>query len=441
MNERKNRRLPQAPSEPMPELAEFLEQFRVQFRQGRSWNRLERYVTGLLTEHPNKNCDTLAQVVPGVNEQQLNHLLTEMVWDEEDLNRQRVQVMLQLKTEGDGCLIFDDTGFAKQGNASVGVARQYSGTLGKVANCQVTVNCHYAERTLAWPVTTRLYLPHDWAEDEPRRQAAGVPDEVDFHTKAEIALQLVDWANECQVRHRCVVADADYGDNPHFLDGLEDRRERYCVAVRANFSVATKRGGPVQRADVVLEDQPRSQWRTIGWREGSQGWLRAKFVALRCWRVDGDGRRHRGWLIGQRPARGQTGDRKYFWSNFPTGTPLDVMVEYAHRGHWVEQYHEEAKGELGWDQYQGRRWDGFHRHAVTVMLSYSFLVWLEWTHRQSQPRPGRPRRAFSPSARSPTAIAAPGPSLRHRLAASRRHPRIDQIRSHHSIPSNAKLTK
>ncbi len=183
-------------------------------------------MTALLTEHPNKNCDTLAQVVPGVNEQQLNHLLTEMVWDEEDLNRQRVEVMLQLKTEGDGRLIFDETGFAKQGHASVGVARQYSGTLGKVANCQVTVNCHYAERTLAWPVTTRLYLPQDWAEDQSRPQAAGVPDEVDFHTKAKIALQLLDWANECQVRHRCVVADADYGDNPHFLDGLEERRER-----------------------------------------------------------------------------------------------------------------------------------------------------------------------------------------------------------------------
>jgi len=152
-------RIPQAPSKPMPELAEFLAQFRVHFCQNRSFDALQRYLTGLLTDHPNKNCDTIASIVPGTNQQQLHHLLTTMVWDEDDLNRQRVKAMVGLQTEGDGCLIFDDTGFAKQGKNSVGVARQYCGTLGKVANSQVTVNCYYAERTIAWPVATRLYLP------------------------------------------------------------------------------------------------------------------------------------------------------------------------------------------------------------------------------------------------------------------------------------------
>jgi len=136
----------------------------------------------------------------------------------------------------------------------------------------------------------------------------------------------------------------------------------------------------------------------LRWKEGSAGWLKARFVAIRCWRVDGHGARRIGWLIGQRPARGVTGDWKYFWSNCPPHTPLRVMVEYAHRRHWVEQYHEEAKSELGWDQYQGRLWTGFHRNAVLVMLSFSFLVWLEWQQRQAQPQVGRPRRAFSPSA-------------------------------------------
>ena len=102
--------------------------------------------------------------------------------------------------------------------------------------------------------------------------------------------------------------------------------------------------------------------------------------------------------MGQRPARGQKGDWKYLWSNFPLQTALDKMVEYFHRRYWVEQYHAEAKTELGWDQYQGRLWHGFHRNAVTVMLSYSFLVWLEWRERLQQRRVGRPRRAFSPSA-------------------------------------------
>ena len=219
---------------------------------------------------------------------------------------------------------------------------------------------------------------------------------------------LLDEANACGVPHSCVTCDADYGDNPHFLNGLEARGEPYVAAVRASFSVSLGRGpaSAVQRADTVLAAQPRQAWQTIAWSAGSKGWWRAKFCALRCWRVDGDGSRHVGWLLGQRPGRSQHGDWKYCWSNFPATTPLATMVEYAHRRHWVEQYHEEAKTELGWDQYQGRRWDGFHRHAVTVMLSYSFLVWLEARERQLRIVRGRPRGVFSPASRPP-AHAAP----------------------------------
>jgi SRSO17 transposase len=129
------------------------------------------------------------------------------------------------------------------------------------------------------------------------------------------------------------------------------------------------------------------------WREGSQGWLRGRFAALRAWRVTSAGRRKAGWLIGEQTADGQL---KYSWSHFGSRVPLDRLVESAHRRHWVEQYHQEAKGLLGWDQYQGRLWPGFHRHAVTVMLAYSFLVWREWQQRQQRTRPGRRRRARSP---------------------------------------------
>jgi SRSO17 transposase len=405
-------RLPQAPRTPLPELAEFLAPLRVHFTQGPSAETLRQYVSGLLSEQPNKNCDTLAAVVPATNEQQFNHLLTDMVWDETALNRQRIVQMQRLPSEGDGVLMFDDTGFEKRGRHSVGVARQYTGTAGKVTNCQVTVNCHYAERTLAWPVATRLYLPQAWAEDVERRRQAHVPAGVVFETKAEIALALLDEANACGVRHACVTCDADYGDNPNFLNGLEQRGERHVVAVRADFSVTLGRGpqSPVQRAAAVLAAQPRRDWQTIAWRQGAKGWWRAKFVALRCWRVDGDGTRHVGWLIGQRPGRSQHGDWKYFWSDFPATTPRARMVEYAHRRHWVEQYHEEAKTELGWEQYQGRRWDGFHRHAITVMLSYSFLVWLEGRRRQQRKVRGRPRSAFSPASGPPADTAARGPS-------------------------------
>jgi SRSO17 transposase len=111
-----------------------------------------------------------------------------------------------------------------------------------------------------------------------------------------------------------------------------------------------------------------------------------------------DGPRYEGWLIGERVTRGQPEERKYYWSNLPPETPLEVLAGLAHRRHAIEQFHEEAKGELGWDQYQGRLWPGFHRHAVTVMLAYSFLVWLEQRQRRHHTRQGRRRGPFPPSA-------------------------------------------
>jgi SRSO17 transposase len=409
------RREPHAPSAALPELDEFLRPFHVHFSRSEGRQSLERYLTGLLTEHNNKNCDTLAQVIPGTNKQRLHNLLTGIAFDEDDLNDQRVRTLMQLPTEGDAVLVFDDTGFAKQGRCSVGVKRQYSGTLGKTGNCQVTVNCHYAERTLGWPVATRLYLPKEWAFDPDRRKKAHVPEEVHFQTKPEIALALLDHARELGLRHAAVTADGDYGDNPNFLAGLELRNERYVVAVRCDFSVALGQFAPAQQAGALVAAQGQRQWRTVRWREGSNGWLRAQAVAIRCWRVLSDGRRRIGWLIGE---DGTDGKRRYYWSNFGRQTPLERMVEYAHRRHWVEQFHEEAKGLLGWDQYQGRLWTGFHRNSVLVMLAYSFLVWQEFQQRQGVSRRGRPRRPFSPSTRPQAPALAGGPSPHCRLAAA-----------------------
>lgn len=436
-------RVPRAPEAPLPELAAFLAPFTVHFVQRPSAQSLERYVTGLLTEQPTKNCDTLAGVLPGTSEQRLQYLLTDMAWDHADLNRQRVRQMRDLPTEGDAVLIVDDTGFAKQGRASVGVQRQYSGTLGKTGNCQVAVSCHYAERTLAWPVDVRLYLPESWTSDPARCQRAHVPATVGFQTKPELALALLDEARALGVRHACVTADADYGDNPVFLNGLVARGEHHVVAVRADFTVAQARRGPHERATDVLAAIPRGVWQTVAWAEGATGTLRAKAVAVRCWRVDGDGTPHIGWLLGQRPARGQdpAGDWKYFWSDFGPQVGLARLLEYAHRRHWIEQYYEEAKSLLGWDDFQGRRYDAFHRHAVTVMLSYSFLVWLEWRERQQVRRRGPPRRRFSPSA-GPTATDAPArPSRGGRLAATRRAPPAAAHAPAESQRSTTALTK
>jgi SRSO17 transposase len=386
----------------LPELREFLASFQVRFRRPEGREALERYTTGLLTELPTKNCDTMAQAVPGTSEQRLQEFLTHMQWDEEDLNRQRVEKMIAEATRGEGVLIVDDTGFPKQGKASVGVERQYSGTLGKVGNCQIAVTCCYSDPQATWPVAVRLYLPKTWGHDPERRERARVPEEVTFQTKPEIALALLDQARAWGVPHRCVVADADYGDNPNFLAGLEARQERYVVGVRVDFRVSLGRAAtsPVWRADELLHSVSRWQWRTIRWRRGTKGWLRKKFVAVRCGRVTSAGHRHEGWLVGERAARGQPEERKYYWSNLPAETTLDELAGYAHRRHAIEQFHEEAKEELGWDQYQGRLWPGFHRHAVTVMLAYSFLVWLERRQRRRDP--------FPPSAGSPTQDAPSG---------------------------------
>jgi len=403
----------------VPELEEFLATFEVRFRRPEGEATLERSLTGLLTELPNKNCDTMAEAVPGTSEQRLQEFLTNMQWDEQDLNRQRVEKMIAEATVGHGALIFDDTGFAKQGKASVGVARQYSGTLGKVGNCQVAVTCCYSDPHASWPVAVRLYLPQDWTEAPERLRRARVPADVSFQTKPQIALALLDQARAWGVPHRCIVADADYGDNPYFLAGLEERHERYVVAIRCDFPVRLEGQGtlPSQRADQVLAALPRRQWRTIRWRHGTKGWLRKKFVAVRAWRVTAEGEAPSGWLVGERAARGQPEDHKYSWSNLSASATLEELVEYAHRRYAIEQFHEEAKEELGWDQYQGRLWSGFHRHAVTVMLALSFLLWLELRQRHRSPKRGRPRDPFSPSAGSLAARAASGASGGRAVAA------------------------
>jgi SRSO17 transposase len=151
-------------------------------------------------------------------------------------------------------LVFDDTGFPKQGQASVGGERQYSGTLGKVGHCQVAVTCCDSDPQATWPVAVRLYLPKTWAYDPQRRQQTRVPEDIPFRTKPEIALTLLDQARAWGVPHRGVVADADEGDHPNFLAGLEARQEAYVVAVRTDVAVrlrhaATSRRG---RADELL---------------------------------------------------------------------------------------------------------------------------------------------------------------------------------------------
>lgn len=194
---------------PLGEVAEYLAPFASHFKRSEGRESLDRHVTGLLADIDCKNGEQLAQAVAGTNSQRLQALLTELQWDANAANEQRVKQLSREATAGEGVLIFDDTGMPKQGTASVGVARQYAGTLGKVANCQVVVSCQYAEARFSWPVNARLYLPESWTQDAARCAGAQVPEELQpFATKPEIALTLLDEADRWGVPYRAVTADS-----------------------------------------------------------------------------------------------------------------------------------------------------------------------------------------------------------------------------------------
>jgi SRSO17 transposase len=441
--------VPKASPETLPELAVYLEPFAPLFRRSTSRASVERYLTGLLTDLERKNCDTIAAVVAGTSTERLQHLLTDATWEPQALDQQRVTALVA-QSPPHGLLLLDDTGLPKQGRSSVGVARQYSGTLGKVANCQVVVSAHYvadeptSSAPLHWPLTARLYLPEGWAADSARRTKVRVPTDVVFQTKPALALALVDQARHWGVPFATVVTDAGYGDNPTFLQGLDDRHVAYVVGVSSTFGVrqpeevrvaarvpsAAPRGrgqpkkprpAPLYAAKAVIEALPEDRWQAITWREHDDVVLRKQFVAVRVhWATGGPqfSTSHprvctgpEGWLLGERPVPGERGDLKWYLSNLPADTPLRRLVELAHSRWPIEQFYEDAQGECGLDHYQGRRWDGLHRHLALVMLAYSFLARQRWT-------PANPA-GFSPLWGAPIVPGGPSPGARVALPGCR----------------------
>jgi SRSO17 transposase len=256
-------------------------------------------------------------------------------------------------------------------------------------------------------------LPRRWAEDPDRRTHAHVPAAISFQTKPKIALALVDRARDWGIPFAAVVTDAGYGDNPNFLEGLEERGLRYVCAVESTFGLRLPaevaaaaaaapprrpgrgrpklpRPAPLHTAKALSEALPAEAWQTVTWREGTKGPLRKQFTAIRAHWATGSptagqsehstshsrvrtGRE--GWLLCERPLSGEGGEQpKWYSANLPADTRMDDLVRLAHSRWGVEQFYEESKGECGLDNYQGRRWDGLHRHLALVMLAYGFLV-------------------------------------------------------------------
>ena len=221
------------------------------FRRPSSRESFERYSTGLLTDLPRKTCDGIAAAVAGTTTGRLQHLLTDADWDPVMLDRERAEQMVDASPAG-GVLAIDDTTFPKKGTCSVGVTHQYCGELGKRANCQAVVTAEYvaegpaSSMPMHWPVSARLFLPDDWADDEQRCRRAHVPAEVEKQSKIEIALELIDRAIAWGVPFEFVTADAAYGHFRDFFEGLEERKLVYACAVKCNFGV--RRPDEVQAA-------------------------------------------------------------------------------------------------------------------------------------------------------------------------------------------------
>lgn len=368
---------------------------------------LKSYCTGLLLPGERKSVEPMAGRLAPDNvrrmHQSLHHLVAEAPWDDEEMLAQvREDVLPAMQKHGPVVAwIVDDTGFPKQGKHSVGVARQYCGQIGKQDNCQSAVSLSVSTWGSSLPIAWRLYLPEVWCQDSERRREAKVPDEIEFQTKPEIALEQLRQALEQQVPIGVVLADAGYGKGTQFRTELTELGLQYAVGIESNATVwepgqgplpasARKpgRGAPPKRLQRDANHQPisvkelalglpSSAWKEIGWRQGSEETLRSRFAAVRVRPAHRDYKRTEPypeeWLLIEWPKR-ESEPAKYWLSTLPAKISLKSLVKIAKHRWIIERDYEELKQELGLGHYEGRGWRGFHHHATLCIAAYGFLV-------------------------------------------------------------------
>lgn len=367
-------------------------------RQPTQW-----YLKGLMLPGERKSIEPMAARVHPENvrsaHQAMHHLVADAPWDDRSLlGAVAEQVLPRLLKEDPRCWwILDDTAHAKKGTHSVGVARQYSGRLGKTDSCQVAVSLSLANSYGSLPLDYRLYLPKEWTEDPKRCKRAGVPEEIEFRTKGQIARAEIEAALAAGIARGVVLADAGYGDETDFRDWLIEQQFDYVLGVRSGTSVwwgkhqparapapLSRRGRPRTRVIRDAKHQPISVlelartlpqkiWRNVTWRQGSHGTLSSRFARVRVRAAHLDRIRQEEWLLIEWPAD-QSEPTHYWLSTLPTKMPFKHLVANA-MGRWmIERDYQELKSELGLSHYEGRNWRGFHHHASLCIAAYGFLM-------------------------------------------------------------------
>ena len=379
---------------------------------------LRSYCTGLLLPGERKSIEPLAARLAPHDvrrvHQSLHHFVANAPWsDEALLERVRHSVLPMMKRNGPVVAwIVDDTGFPKKGTHSVGVVRQYCGQVGKQENCRVAVSLSLATEQASLPIAWRLYLPETWAQDRKRRKETGIPREVPFATKPAIALQQIRKAVEEEVTTAPVLADAAYGNDGQFREGLTELGLEYVVGVQKSTTVWRpgeaplpakrwkRRGRPptLLRRDKhhqpisvkqLAESLAASSWENVSWRQGTKQRLHARFAALRVrvahrdyWRSELPAEE---WLLIEWPPE-ESEPTKYWLATLSADAKLAALVKLAKHRWIIERDYEELKQELGLGHYEGRGWRGFHHHGTLCIAAYGFLV--------------AERSRFSPSARA-----------------------------------------
>jgi len=364
------------------------------------------YCAGLLLPGPRKSVEPMAaRVEPGrvqAAHQSLHHLVAKADWsDAAMLAAVRQQVMPAIERHGAiRAWIIDDTGFPKKGTHSVGVARQYCGQLGKRDNCQVAVSLSVANDHASLPIAYRLYLPEAWADDPARRSKAGVPNDIGFQTKPQIALAQLRAARDAGVSPGVVLTDAGYGVDTGFRDGITDLGLAYVVGIQSSASLWppgmeplppkrwSGRGRPTSLVRRDAEHKPVTAkelalglpgkaWRRVTWREGTNALLTSRFAAVRVRPAHRDYNRAtprpEEWCLIEWPA-GEPEPTKYWLSTLPATISRRELVDIAKLRWRIERDYQELKQELGLGHFEGRGWRGFHHHASLCIAAYGFLI-------------------------------------------------------------------